>query len=74
MKNGYTIANVERFPRRIRQPTKNLCIPAVVEAVMKYLDPTEAVDQKLLVEEYVKTKEFKTISYESLKDTVLIPK
>ena len=74
VKNGHTIANVNSFPCKIRQQTKIWCIPAVVEAVMKYLDPNEIVDQKLLVEEYVKTEEFKTISYESLRDSVLIPK
>lgn len=41
---------------------------------MKYLDSSVTVDQKILVEEYKKIKEFKSISYESLKDTVLIPK
>jgi hypothetical protein len=74
MKKSHTIANVKGFPCKTRQQTKIWCIPAVVEAVMKYHDPTAVVDQKLLVEEYVKTKEFITISYDSLKDNVLIPK
>lgn len=74
IKNSHIIANVKRFPCKTRQQTNIWCIPAVVEAAMKYLDPTAVVDQKNLVEEYVKTKEFMTISYESLKDNVLIPK
>jgi hypothetical protein len=44
-----------------------------VEAAMKYVDPSVTISHEFLVEEYMKTKEFKSISYTNLKEAVLVP-
>ena len=69
-----TISDLKRFPCYIRQETPIWCIPATVEAVMKYLDPSLVLEQKSLVEEYIKSRDFGTICYANFKDAVLEPR
>src|SRR5208282_3414512 len=43
-----TIKNVEQFPFKIRQRRPDWCIPANIEAVTKYHEPTSQVNQQYL--------------------------
>jgi len=49
--NAKTVINLERFPF-IKQNTQIACIPASIEAVVKYHDPACKVDQDRIVESF----------------------